>query len=45
MAKKKKTRVSEESTAEQGESDHHQEHANMDNDSAQKSLYEVRIIL
>ncbi|XP_021724075.1 chaperone protein dnaJ 6-like [Chenopodium quinoa] len=41
MAKKKKTRVSEESTAEQGDSDHHQEHANMDDDSAQKSLYEV----
>ncbi|XP_021740917.1 chaperone protein dnaJ 6-like [Chenopodium quinoa] len=41
MAKIKKTRVSEESTAEQGESDHHQEHANMDDDSSQKSLYEV----
>lgn len=41
MAKKNKTRVSEESTAEPGQSNHHHEDANMDDDCAEKSLYEV----
>lgn len=41
MAKKNKTRVSEESTTEPGQSNHHQEDANMDDDCAEKSLYEV----
>ncbi|KNA14038.1 hypothetical protein SOVF_111180 [Spinacia oleracea] len=44
MAKKKKSRVSDESTAEQGESEQHQEDAKMDEDEgscSQTNLYEV----
>ncbi|KAL2923732.1 Chaperone protein dnaJ 6 [Bienertia sinuspersici] len=44
MAKKKKTRVSEESTAEQDEAEHYEEDDKMDEDgagSSEKSLYEV----
>ena len=47
MAKKKKTRVSVESTFEEGEDKHHREDAEMDEggiSNSEKSLYEVLIL-